>query len=340
MPPAPAIFSRTSAPARQPSSVCVAGEMHEAAKLLAGAEVVQRHLGEVAALDGDDALMAVLVRPLIDGEREIAAAEKLIGRRRGVGAQQRLELLRFGTGIAAQRAGVGAVGQQHRHRAVALRLHAERAAELQRGGQRRGQRQRLAGEPGDRRMVGMPGQQRVRQRPEPHQAAAHRPAGQVERRHAARHDNVGHRRTIAVEEGRGFGHRPNIGIDRRPGYRPLVPDVDDLFRLRAMRPEDAAAVAALIRAAFAAQSVVTDPLPSALRVTEADVAEHLRTGGGRGGRGGGRAGRFGAVGRAGWRAVSGAAGGGAGTGEAAGSRRLWWRRPRRRRARWACRASI
>ena len=47
-----------------------------------------------------------------------------------------------------------------------------------------------------------------------------------------------------------------------------------------MRPDDAAAVAALIRAAFAAQSVVTDPLPSALRITEADVAEHLRTGGG------------------------------------------------------------
>ena len=47
-----------------------------------------------------------------------------------------------------------------------------------------------------------------------------------------------------------------------------------------MRPEDAAAVAALIRAAFAAQSVVTDPLPSALRITEADVAEHLRIGGG------------------------------------------------------------
>ncbi len=47
-----------------------------------------------------------------------------------------------------------------------------------------------------------------------------------------------------------------------------------------MRPEDAAAVAALIRAAFAAQSVVTDPLPSALRVTEADVTEHLRIGGG------------------------------------------------------------
>jgi len=32
---------------------------------------------------------------------------------------------------------------------------------------------------------------------------------------------------------------------------------------------DADAVAALIRAAFAAQPVVTDPLPSALRVTAA-----------------------------------------------------------------------
>ena len=47
-----------------------------------------------------------------------------------------------------------------------------------------------------------------------------------------------------------------------------------------MRPEDAPPVAALIRAAFAAQSVVTDPLPSALAVTEADVTEHLRIGGG------------------------------------------------------------
>jgi predicted N-acetyltransferase YhbS len=52
------------------------------------------------------------------------------------------------------------------------------------------------------------------------------------------------------------------------------------YRLRAMAPADAAAVAALIRAAFAAQSVVTDPLPSALRVTGADVTAHLRSGAG------------------------------------------------------------
>lgn len=51
-------------------------------------------------------------------------------------------------------------------------------------------------------------------------------------------------------------------------------------RLRPITPADAAAVAALVRTAFAAQSIVTDPLPSALRVTEADVAAHLQTGGG------------------------------------------------------------
>jgi predicted N-acetyltransferase YhbS len=52
------------------------------------------------------------------------------------------------------------------------------------------------------------------------------------------------------------------------------------FSLRAMRLGDAEAVAALIRTAFAAQSVVTDPPPSALLVTADDVAAHLGTGGG------------------------------------------------------------
>ncbi len=52
------------------------------------------------------------------------------------------------------------------------------------------------------------------------------------------------------------------------------------FSLRPLAPGDAAPVAALIRVAFAAQAVVTDPLPSALRVTEADVVAHLRIGGG------------------------------------------------------------
>ncbi len=47
-----------------------------------------------------------------------------------------------------------------------------------------------------------------------------------------------------------------------------------------MKQRDAPAVAALIRAAFAAQFAVTDPPPSALRVTAEEIAAHLRTGGG------------------------------------------------------------
>jgi predicted N-acetyltransferase YhbS len=52
------------------------------------------------------------------------------------------------------------------------------------------------------------------------------------------------------------------------------------FSLRPIEARDAQAVAALIRAAFAAQSLATDPPPSAMRVTAGDVAAHLRTGGG------------------------------------------------------------
>ncbi len=47
-----------------------------------------------------------------------------------------------------------------------------------------------------------------------------------------------------------------------------------------MTPADCRAVAALIRHAFAAQPVATDPPPSALRETEATVATHLAAGGG------------------------------------------------------------
>jgi GNAT superfamily N-acetyltransferase len=50
--------------------------------------------------------------------------------------------------------------------------------------------------------------------------------------------------------------------------------------LRVMTVSDADAVAALIRTAFAAQAVATDPLPSALLVTGADVAAQLQRGGG------------------------------------------------------------
>jgi predicted N-acetyltransferase YhbS len=49
---------------------------------------------------------------------------------------------------------------------------------------------------------------------------------------------------------------------------------------RPIGPADTKAVAAVIHAAFAQQSVPTDPPPSALRVTAADVEAHLQEGSG------------------------------------------------------------
>jgi len=50
--------------------------------------------------------------------------------------------------------------------------------------------------------------------------------------------------------------------------------------LRPITSNDAAALAALVRAAFAVQSEPTDPPASALRLTAADVRAHLAAGGG------------------------------------------------------------
>lgn len=47
------------------------------------------------------------------------------------------------------------------------------------------------------------------------------------------------------------------------------------YVLRALRPGDAEAAAALIRLAFAAQSVATDPPPSALGESDASIASSL-----------------------------------------------------------------
>lgn len=50
--------------------------------------------------------------------------------------------------------------------------------------------------------------------------------------------------------------------------------------IRPMRPEDAAAVATLVRTAFAAIPVPLDPPASATRLTEQAVRDHLATGAG------------------------------------------------------------
>jgi GNAT superfamily N-acetyltransferase len=54
----------------------------------------------------------------------------------------------------------------------------------------------------------------------------------------------------------------------------------DAIKLQVMAAGDAAAVAALVRTAFAAQAVATDPPASALLLGAEDVLAHLRSGGG------------------------------------------------------------
>lgn len=56
------------------------------------------------------------------------------------------------------------------------------------------------------------------------------------------------------------------------GYCPLM---SEEVRYRALIGADAGRVAELVRTAFASQTVVTDPLPSALLVTAADILAHL-----------------------------------------------------------------
>jgi ribosomal protein S18 acetylase RimI-like enzyme len=61
------------------------------------------------------------------------------------------------------------------------------------------------------------------------------------------------------------------------GYRP---EMDPAVNLRPLSQDDAEPVAALVRQAFAAQSVPTDPPASALRLSGVDVIAHLEHGGG------------------------------------------------------------
>ena len=98
------------------------------------------------------------------------------------------QAVRGRAGVAAQRAGVGAIGQQQRQRAVPLGLQAERAAKLQRAGKPGRQRQRLTDQDGDGGLVRVAGQQRIgeRRRAGPAARAPDDPANGTARRHGQR----------------------------------------------------------------------------------------------------------------------------------------------------------
>ena len=101
-------------------------------------------------------------------------------------------------------------GQQQPDGTVPFGLQAERPLKLQRGRQSAGECQCLTGQRGHHRIVGVPGQQRIRERTQTHDAAPYRAARQKERRDAARHDDVGHRRAAAIQKGRGLRHAVRI----------------------------------------------------------------------------------------------------------------------------------
>ncbi len=136
-----------------------------------------------------NALVTVGLPALIDGEGEVARAQQGGGVRVRLAREQRGQALRVRAGVEPQRASFGAVRDQDRHRAVTLRLHAERAPEFERGRERGDQRQRLGREAGDHRRVD-----------------------------PARYDNVGNVGAGAVEKGGRCRHRGKIGWLARIGH--------------------------------------------------------------------------------------------------------------------------
>lgn len=178
-------------------------QMNRTGQLLGGREIMQRHLRQRLALKADDPLMPLGIRPLIHGERQIPVAHqrpraRCFGKRRILGQPR----------IAAQRPRIGAIGQQHRHRPIALGLKRKRAAELQRGRKPRHQRQCLPQHGPQRHRMIMPGQQRIGQRSQPHQPAPNRLFRQEKRRHPARHRKVGHIGAGTVQKRRQRAHPP------------------------------------------------------------------------------------------------------------------------------------
>ena len=143
-----------------------------------------RRILERAALERDQALIAAHVAALIDGHREMAAAEQ----RAGIGLarrDRRRDAVLVEARAGAHLVGRGEIDDQHAHRPVGLGLQDEAALELQRGAEQHAEHDRLAEQLGDRLRIVVAGQDRVDRGPEPHHAAA-----QIERRDLERQDGV------------------------------------------------------------------------------------------------------------------------------------------------------
>ena len=144
-------------------------EPHARRDLLGAQEIFVRGILERAALERDQPLVAAHVGALVDGHREMAAAEQRarIGLARGHrGRDALLVEARAGPHLA----GRDEVDHQHAHRPVGLRLQDEAALELQRGAEQHAEHDRLAEQLGDRLRDsrGRSGSCRPRARAAPH----------------------------------------------------------------------------------------------------------------------------------------------------------------------------
>ena len=145
---------------------------HDGGLQLAGlAKVMMRAVGQAGAFQGAYALVAFAVRPLVDGERQVAGPEQ--ARHRAAGAAPgRIDALRVEAGVAAHVPLVGDVGDDHAQGAVALGLQGEDAVEAQGVGEHRRQGQGLGHHAGHPHRIAVGAEDRLQGRTQAHQLAA------------------------------------------------------------------------------------------------------------------------------------------------------------------------
>ncbi len=153
------------------------GAQHDAGiELLRLGEIGMGGLGQRVARQIHDALIPLHLFALrVDGEGEVTLAQQQ-GHQGAVAARPDFQAFQpFGveTGITTQMPRRAAIGHQGRDRAVALGLQREDAIEFQGRGHGGGQRHRLGQQMRHRLGIGMPAQDAVDRRAQPHQAAAH-----------------------------------------------------------------------------------------------------------------------------------------------------------------------
>ncbi|MNE16657.1 hypothetical protein D3C80_1096100 [compost metagenome] len=172
-------------PARAPGPALIRldladGQAHLGRHLLGLGEVVLGAQRQALALDGGDALGALEVGAAIHRHDEDPLAQQRLGAGAGEAFGDGGHLVRVEAAEAAQMARRVVVGDDVAHRPVALGLDDQTALELERRADDGGQDAGFAQQGGDRLGIGVGRQDGVHRLAQSHQAAAHRPAFDLE----------------------------------------------------------------------------------------------------------------------------------------------------------------